>query len=80
MSPNDAAAADSRATSTGLLFRVRSGQSAGWNGLVTIYSPLVYEWARRMGLQSSDAGDVTQEVFLAVHKDIDRFKRESRGV
>ncbi len=78
MSPNDAAAADSRATSIGLLSRVRSGQSTGWNGLVHIYSPIVYEWARRMGLQPSDAGDVIQEVFLAVHKNIDRFKRESR--
>ncbi len=74
--PSDAT--DSRATSVGLLSRVRSGQSTGWNGLVHIYSPLVYEWARRMGLQPNDAGDVVQEVFLAVYKNIDRFKRESR--
>jgi RNA polymerase sigma factor (sigma-70 family) len=44
-----------------------------WSQFVTIYSPLVYRYARRQGLQESDAADVTQDVFRAVARSIRRF-------
>ena len=34
-----------------------------WSQFVAIYSPLVYRFARRHGLQETDAADVTQETF-----------------
>ncbi len=41
--------------------------------MARIYTPLVYRWARQCGLQSSDAADVVQEVFLAVAANLDGF-------
>src|SRR4029077_15967359 len=39
---------------------------AAWQQFVELYGGLVYGFARRHGLQDADAGDLTQEVFLAV--------------
>jgi RNA polymerase sigma-70 factor (ECF subfamily) len=51
---------------------------------VEIYAPLVYEMARRRGLQDSDAADLTQEVLRSVsgavaRLDYDRRKGTFRG-
>ena len=40
------------------------------------YSPLVFSWCRRSGLNSADSSDVMQEVFAAVVASITRFRRE----
>jgi RNA polymerase sigma-70 factor (ECF subfamily) len=42
-----------------------------------LYTPLVYRWARQCGLQTSDAADVAQEVFLAVAAHIHAFDHSS---
>jgi RNA polymerase sigma-70 factor (ECF subfamily) len=34
-----------------------------WARFVDLYTPLIYSWARRAGLQESDAADLVQEVF-----------------
>jgi len=52
-------------------------QHAAWKEFVEIYEPLVYRVARQMGLQHSDAQDLTQEVFVAVDKAIGRFDPNS---
>jgi RNA polymerase sigma-70 factor (ECF subfamily) len=44
-----------------------------------LYAPLVYRWARQSGLQSSDASDVVQEVFLSVAVHIDGFSHGDSG-
>lgn len=44
-----------------------------WSQFVAIYSPLVYRFARRHGLQETDAADVTQEVFYTVARNIRQF-------
>jgi RNA polymerase sigma-70 factor (ECF subfamily) len=62
--------------STSLLVRVRAGDAAAWQRLVSLYAPLVYRRCRRMGLQAADATDVGQEVFVAVARSIDAFRRE----
>ena len=41
-----------------------------------LYGPVVYRWARDMGLQPSDAADVAQEVFGALTTHIARFSHE----
>jgi RNA polymerase sigma-70 factor (ECF subfamily) len=63
----------SASTSTSLVERVKAREADAWRRLARLYSPLVYRWARQCDLQSSDAADVVQEVFLAVARNIDSF-------
>jgi phosphatidylglycerophosphate synthase len=42
----------------------RDGQA--WGRFVEIYSPLVFAYCRKRGLQDEDAADVVQDVFLGV--------------
>jgi RNA polymerase sigma-70 factor (ECF subfamily) len=44
-----------------------------------MYAPLVYGWARHVGLQDADAADVGQEVFRTVADRIDTFHRMRHG-
>jgi RNA polymerase sigma-70 factor, ECF subfamily len=74
----------SDSTSVSLIRRARALEPAAWNVLLELYGPLVYGWVRRMGLQSQDAADVMQNVFISVWKGlngftIDRPDRSFRG-
>lgn len=62
-------------TSTSLLLRIRTRDQDGWIQFCSIYGPTVYRWARRTGLQDSDAADIVQDVFQAVANAIDRFQK-----
>src|ERR1700756_3431118 len=57
-------------TPVSLLERVRQpGEQQAWARLVELYTPLLFYWTRRMGLQESDAADLVQDVFaVLVHK------------
>jgi len=66
-------------TSASLLDRVKAGEGEAWGRLVELYAPLLYEWCRRNGLQAEDAADVAQEVFAAVSKNIESFRRDRPG-
>ncbi len=72
-SPSEGAASS---TSTSLLGRAKAGEGQAWHRLVDLYTPLIYEWCRRQGLQAEDASDVGQEVFVAVARSIDGFRRD----
>ena len=51
------------ATRPSLLLRLRNPRdSEAWGTFVETYTPLVYAYCRRRGLQASDVADVTQEV------------------
>ena len=80
---SDEITASSVATSSvsmSLLARLRSRSEEDWARLVALFSPVVYRWARKAGLQDSDAADLAQEVFAAIHVQIDRFqKTETSG-
>ncbi len=65
--------------STSLLQRVRQRDPAAWRRLVHLFSPTVYAMARGAGLQAADAADVVQEVFRAVARGLDGFRREQPG-
>ncbi len=57
----------SDATRPSLLVRIKDHRDRqAWVQFVEIYAPLVYEMARRRGLQDSDAADLTQEVLRSV--------------
>jgi RNA polymerase sigma-70 factor (ECF subfamily) len=62
-----------------LLGRLRAGQPGAWERLARLYGETVYGWCRRAGVPEADAADVTQEVFLAVARHIDDFRRERPG-
>ena len=64
-------------TSDSLLERVkRPTESAAWDRLVQLYAPLLYGWARRMGLQDSDAADLVQDVFVLLVRKLPEFEYE----
>jgi RNA polymerase sigma-70 factor, ECF subfamily len=67
---------DSRSTSTSLIDRVKRRDAAAWSRLARIYSPLIYRWARQCGMQSTDAADAVQDVFLAVSMNVAKFDHE----
>ena len=61
-------------TCSSLLVHLRdSGDAAAWRTFVDSYTPLVYRFARRRGLQDADALDVVQQVFAQVSQAIARF-------
>ncbi|MEM7474007.1 MAG: sigma-70 family RNA polymerase sigma factor [Planctomycetota bacterium] len=45
-----------------------------WQSFVDVYSPLVYGFCRKRGMQGQDAADVTQEVLVRVAKAIGKFE------
>jgi RNA polymerase sigma-70 factor (ECF subfamily) len=66
-------------TSDSLLERVRARDGEAWRQLVELYGPLIYRWARKAGLQSDDAQDVTQNVCITVATDIHRYGNRQPG-
>ena len=62
-------------TQGSLLLRLRgSGDSFAWKTFVDIYSPLVYAFCRKRGVQHADASDVTQDVFLKLNDAMSKFE------
>lgn len=57
-----------------LLLRLRDAKDqVAWSQFVEVYSPLVYRFALKRGLQEADAADITQDVLQAVAKNIGRW-------
>jgi len=62
-------------TSLSLLNRLRCAPgSETWTRLADLYTPLIRAWLRKYDVQDSDAADLTQEVLLAVSKDLGKFE------
>ncbi len=66
-------------TSSSLVDRIKQRDSDAWQRLADLYSPLVYGWCRHLGVPADDAGDVLQEVFLAVARGIARYRHDREG-
>jgi RNA polymerase sigma-70 factor (ECF subfamily) len=65
---------DAPVTRPSLLLRVRDPRNEqAWEEFLEIYEPLVYRLARRKGFQDADARELTQEVFFAVSRAVDRW-------
>jgi RNA polymerase sigma-70 factor (ECF subfamily) len=57
-----------------LLVRLRQpDQQQAWTRFVDLYTPLLFHWARRLGLQQSDAADLVQEVFVVLVRELPGF-------
>jgi RNA polymerase sigma-70 factor (ECF subfamily) len=74
--------ADVPPTRASLLVRLRDPRNAeAWGQFVRLYAPLVYQLARRKGLQDADAADVTQDVLRDVSTAVRRLEYDpGRGL
>jgi RNA polymerase sigma-70 factor (ECF subfamily) len=64
-------------TSASLLRRLRQpGDARAWERFVDLYTPLLYFWACRMGLQASDASDLVQDVFAGLLQKLPTFEHD----
>lgn len=75
----DSSVSDPRGTSLTLLERARANEAGAWDRLVRLYTPLVQHWTRQAGVQTADADDVLQEVFLAASRDLATFRHDRPG-
>lgn len=65
-------------TSPSLLLRLRDGDNHhAWSEFVQIYTPLIFGFSTRHGLQAADAEDVTQEVFASIFSVLQTFDYNS---
>lgn len=61
-------------TPASLLERLRQpGQEQAWRRFVQLYTPMLFSWARRQGLQDADAADLVQEVFSLLVRKLPEF-------
>lgn len=61
-------------TPVSLLERLRlPDQHEAWQRFVALYTPLLFHWARRVGLTSADAADLVQEVLLLLVRKLPDF-------
>jgi RNA polymerase sigma-70 factor (ECF subfamily) len=61
-------------TSASLLARVRQlGDVDAWERFVRAYSPVLYGWAKHMGLRHDDAVDLVQDVFAVLVQKLPEF-------
>jgi RNA polymerase sigma-70 factor (ECF subfamily) len=63
-------------TSRSLLSAARQDDGDAWQRLVRLYAPLVAAWCRRAGVAHQEIPDLLQEVFTAVARNLDRFRKE----
>lgn len=63
-----------------LLEKIRNPETRnyGFNLLVRAYQQRVYWHIRKMVIDHDDADDLTQEVFIKIHKHIDGFREDSQ--
>ena len=63
-----------------LLLKLRNPETRnyGFNLLVREYQRRVYWHVRKMVIDHDDADDITQEVFIKIHKHIDSFREDAQ--
>ena len=63
-------------TSRSLLSAAKQDDADAWRRFVRLYAPLVAAWCRRSGVPYQDIADLLQDVFAAVARNLDRFRKE----
>ena len=66
-------------TSLSLLDLARGGNNDAWNRLTDLYGPVIFSHVLSKGLSKNDAGDVTQEIFISIHRGLGDFKKVRSG-
>ncbi|HKB41374.1 MAG TPA: sigma factor, partial [Gemmataceae bacterium] len=60
-----------------LIVRLRQrGDAAAWRRFVELFTPLLDQWARRLGLQGADTEDLIQDVFAILLKYLPQFRHD----
>lgn len=72
-------ASRSDATRASLISRAQGRDSQAWSELVDLYGPLIAHWCYRCGLDSGQAADVVQDVFVALSKSLDTYEAGRGG-
>jgi hypothetical protein len=68
------------ATPVSLLERLKVREdSAAWDRFVQLYTPLLYYWVRKTGLQEADAADLVQDVLTVLVAKMPDFVRKPDG-
>jgi RNA polymerase sigma-70 factor, ECF subfamily len=55
---------------------LKAGKQEAWNMMIDNYSKKVYNLALNFAGNSDDASDITQDIFLKVYNNIDKFHEE----
>jgi RNA polymerase sigma-70 factor (ECF subfamily) len=64
-------------TPVSLLDQLRRPEaSQAWERFVRLYTPLLWHWARRIGLQDQDAADLVQDVLVQLVRKLPAFRYE----
>ncbi|MBY0522395.1 MAG: sigma-70 family RNA polymerase sigma factor [Gemmataceae bacterium] len=67
-------------TPVSLLERLRQPvDQDAWSRFVDLYSPVIYQWGRQVGLKESDAADLVQDVFILLIKQMPSFVYDQQG-
>ncbi len=68
-------------TSVSLLDRLKAARpdATDWDRLQGIYLPLIHRWLGRVPGLGDEAGDLAQEVFVVVVRELPRFERRREG-
>ncbi len=62
-------------TSVSLLQRLRQpAESEAWQRFVGLYTPLLFAWVRRLGLDENDAADIVQDIFVVLLRKLPEFR------
>src|SRR6516164_4646514 len=66
-------------TPASLLERLRhTTDQDAWGRFVDLYTPVLYSWARRMGLQQADAADLVQDVLTLLVNKLPDFRYDEQ--
>lgn len=74
----DDAGVDAAERERALVFRLRRREAAAFEVLVREHQDRVFDFCARMLADREEAFDVTQDVFLSVHKSTERFRADAR--
>ena len=67
-------------TSESLLVRLQdSDNDDAWQRFSQLYTPLIFYWARKNGLDTHDASDLVQEVMAIVFRKLPEFRYDPQG-
>jgi RNA polymerase sigma-70 factor (ECF subfamily) len=61
---------------TDILLRCRDGNQEAWSMLINAYSKSVYNIALNFFAERDIASDVTQEIFIKIYHNLDKFREE----
>jgi RNA polymerase sigma-70 factor (ECF subfamily) len=66
-------------TPSSLLARLRQPfEAEAWDRFVSLYTPVIYTWARKVAPQEQDAADLVQDVFLKLVQALPSFQYDAQ--